>query len=232
MLGGASTVLVVAFVVGCSTAVTDRSSARAASRATTAVDAPIIPTDAYRAGDVRVAIVGDSLTAGGARLLSAGLDKNTWMAYAQGRGIAFVGGFAEGGTTVQYQASQVRPVSDVDVLVLMSGTNDVRLGYRFDRVEKYYRQIVDTIKPKHVIIGAIPPYDRNPDGAATYERALKAYVQHDTDWTFVDPWGFARDGRVYLGGVSNDGIHPTTSGYRLLGANYRAAILKVADAGG
>ncbi|WP_157887548.1 SGNH/GDSL hydrolase family protein [Frondihabitans sp. PAMC 28766] len=176
---------------------------------------------------VRVAIVGDSLTAGGARIIPQdGLDQDTWMTYAEGDGIKWVGGWAMGGTTTQIEAAHVTPIKDVDVLVLMSGTNNVRLHIPFAQAAKYYEQIVDTIKPKKVIIGAIPPYNHDPEGAAVYERQLEKFVRVK-HWNFTDPWGFARDGLVYQAGISNDGIHPTTAGYKIVGREYRDAILQI-----
>lgn len=175
---------------------------------------------------VRVAIVGDSLTAGGGRTIpEEPLDRNTWMTYAQGDGVDWVGGWAKGGTTVQQMAGAVTPIDDVDVLVLMAGTNDVRLHIGFAASARYYDAIVDTIKPKHVIVAAIPPYNLNPAGAAAYERQLEAYVNLK-GWEFVDPWGFARDGLVYVKHTSIDGIHPVTSGYRKVGLYLRGAILQ------
>lgn len=177
---------------------------------------------------VRVAIVGDSLTAGGGRLLSAGLTPNTWMTYAMGSGIDYVGGYAKGGSTIEEQAAAARPVGAVDALVLMSGTNDVRLGIPFDKAAPSYDEVVSTIGAAHVIVAGIPPYDRNPAAAARYEKKLEAFVA-ERGWTFVDPWGFARDGDRYAPGVSQDGIHPTTAGYRQLGENLRRAILDTVD---
>ena len=75
-------------------------------------------------------------------------------------------------------------------------------------------------------IGLLGKSARNPTAAAVYERQLRAYVA-TKGWDFVDPWGFARNGLVYRAGVSADGIHPLTAGYEKLGANYRAAILRV-----
>ncbi|WP_344796578.1 SGNH/GDSL hydrolase family protein [Frondihabitans peucedani] len=178
------------------------------------------------ADPVRVAVVGDSLTAGGGRMLSWGLTPDTWISYAKGDGVDYVGGWAKGGTTVQEQAAHVRPISDVDVLVLMAGTNDVRLHIGFAEAAASYDSIVSTIHAKHVIVGAIPPYDRDPRAAAVYEQQLRRYVA-TKGWDFVDPWGFARDGLRYRAGISVDGIHPVTAGYQRLGENYRAAILRV-----
>jgi lysophospholipase L1-like esterase len=236
-LVGLATASALALLVGCSNAAT--SQPRAESTSSTVAPPISVPTptgttsttdNASLGSDddpVRVAIVGDSLTAGGARILPRdGLDQNTWMTYAQGDGIKWVGGWAMGGTTTQIEAAHVTPVKNVDVLVLMSGTNNVRLHIPFSQAVTYYDQIVKTIRPKHVIIGAIPPYNRDPRGAAAYERQLKRYVLAK-GWDFTDPWRFARDGEVYQAGVSNDGTHPTTAGYKIVGREFRDAILRV-----
>ena len=187
--------------------------------------------DADRDDAVRVAIVGDSLTAGGGRLLSDGLDANTWMTYARGDGVEWVGGWARGGSTIQEQAAAVTPVADVDVLVLMSGTNDVRKGIGFAESAASYDAVVAVVAPRHVVVAAIPPYDRSPAAAAVYQRALERHVL-DKGWTWTDPWGFARDGLVFAAGTSPDGIHPTTAGYQRLGESLRETILDVGGARG
>lgn len=179
-----------------------------------------------RSDPIRLAVVGDSLTAGGARELSWGLTKNTWVSYAKGDGIDFVGGWAKGGTPVEVQAAHVRPISNVDVLVLMSGTNDVRLGESFAQAESSYAEIIATVHPKHVIIGDIPPYDLKPAAAARYAAQLKDWALA-AGYDFYDPWQFARDGQRYVAGVSNDGVHPTTSGYKIVGEEYRDEIFSV-----
>jgi lysophospholipase L1-like esterase len=219
---------------GCSAAVTTASFGSAPSGAPQAA-ASAAPLDGATDADgttdgvtdddaVRVAIVGDSLTAGGGRLLSDGLDANTWMTYARGDGVEWVGGWARGGSTIQEQAAAVTPVADVDVLVLMSGTNDVRKGIGFAESAASYDAVVATIAPEHVVVAAIPPYDRSPAAAAVYQRALERHVLA-RGWTWTDPWGFARDGLVFAAGTSPDGIHPTTAGYQRLGESLRETIL-------
>lgn len=223
--GGLVAVALVA-LAGCSATPSSEPGAGATEsvpQATSTTDAGTLGT---AADPVRVAIVGDSLTAGGGRMLSWGLTPDTWITYAEGDGVDYVGGWAKGGTTVEQQAANVTAIPRVDVLVLMAGTNDVRHGISFAEAEASYDSIVKTLHPKHVIIGAIPPNDRHPQQAAVYERQLKAYVA-TTKWDFVDPWSFARDGLVYRSGTSIDGIHPTTSGYRKIGETFRSAILRV-----
>lgn len=175
---------------------------------------------------IRVAVVGDSLSAGDTGHLSDGLNGNSWMTYAQGDGIVFAGGWAVAGTTVQEQAAAVTPISDVDVLVLMSGTNDVRLGLSFASSAASYDSIVATIHPKHVIIGALPPHDSNPTGATAYERQLAVYAK-SKGWTVFDPWAFARDGDRWNSIYSADGTHPVTYGYMRAGDDFHNAILAV-----
>lgn len=221
--------IVTTLAAGCAAPHATRASGSGSASGSTVAQAAAAPgqTVASGSGGVRVAVVGDSLTAGGGRLLSEGLTADTWMTYAQGDGVDYVGGYAKGGSTVQEQAAAVRPVADVDVLVLMSGTNDVRLGLGFAESAASYDAIVDTIRPKHVVVAAIPPYDRNPAAAARYEAALERYVV-DKGWTFTDPWGFARAGEVFAAGTSLDGIHPTTAGYETLGHELRDVVLDVA----
>ncbi|WP_209561220.1 SGNH/GDSL hydrolase family protein [Frigoribacterium sp. PvP032] len=215
---------------GCSAPATTASFGSAPASAPQAA-ASAVPGDHAADEDrdaVRVAIVGDSLTAGGGRLLSDGLDANTWMTYARGDGVEWVGGYAKGGSTIQEQAAVVTPVADVDVLVLMSGTNDVRKGIGFAESAASYDAVVATIAPRHVVVAAIPPYDRSPAAAAVYQRALERHVL-EKGWTWTDPWGFARDGLVFAAGTSPDGIHPTTAGYQRLGESLRETILDVGD---
>lgn len=213
-------------LAGCSTL--PRSEPNAGGFSTVAPMASGVPAAGGSAAGkgVRVAIVGDSLTAGGGRSLSEGLTANTWMTYANGNGIDYVGGWAVGGTTIQQMAAAVKPIPKVDVLVLMAGTNDVRHDISFADSQASYEKVIATLKPEHVIIGAIPPNDRHPRLAARYEQRLRTYALTQ-GYDFVDPWGFARDGDVYAIGTSLDGIHPTTAGYRTIGLAYRDAIVRV-----
>jgi lysophospholipase L1-like esterase len=219
-LVGAALALV---TTGCSLVVATTASPARVSAAGSA----IVPVTEGDGSGVRVAVVGDSLTAGGGRLLSDGLDADTWMTYAQGDGVEYVGGWARGGSTVEQQAAAVRPIHDVDVLVLMSGTNDVRTGVGFAAARASYESIIDTVDAREVVVAAIPPYDRDPSSAARYERDLERWVA-TTDHVFVDPWLPVRAGEAWAPGASTDGIHPTRAGYERLGRSLREAIL---DAG-
>ncbi|ROQ38313.1 lysophospholipase L1-like esterase [Frondihabitans sp. PhB188] len=214
-------VVAIGLLAGCAT--TPESTPEAVSMA----NATPQPTSGAEGG-IRVAIVGDSLTAGGGRSLASGLTADTWMTYAQGDGIDYVGGWAVGGRTVQQMAEYAAPISKVDVLVLMGGTNDVRKSISFGQTASSYDKVVATMHPKHVIIGAIPPNDRHPVAAEHYQEQLEKYARAK-GWDLVDPWGFARHGLVYATGTTVDGIHPTTAGYKKVGLAFRAAILRVSS---
>ena len=228
----ATAVTLVALLTGCAGGAGGTAPLAGATGAPAVTDASgALPDLDLHGTGVRVAAVGDSLTAGGGRMLSDGLDANTWMTYARGDGLDYVGGWAKGGSTVEEQAAAVTPVEDVDVLVLMSGTNDVRLGVPFEQAAPSYDAVVGTIGAAHVVVAAIPPYDRDPAAAARYGAQLEAYVVR-RGWTYVDPWAWLRDGVLFAPGTTRDGIHPTTAGYERLGLALREAALAVAGRSG
>lgn len=200
-----------------STAGAEPSSASTGSRTPTVAARPI-----------RVAVVGDSLSAGSRGFLGDGLDERTWMTYAQGGRVQYVGGWARAGATPNEMAASVEPVGEVDVLVVLAGTNAVRVGRSLDQERASYDQIVATIAPRHVIVSSIPPYVPKPAGGIRYNRELRGFVQQ-RGWDWFDAWGFARDGNGWKPGYSLDGVHPATDEeYRGLGRAYRWEILDVA----
>lgn len=178
---------------------------------------------------VRLAVVGDSLSAGASRYLGNGLDDGTWITSAEGDDIEFVGGWARSGATPEQMARHVRPVPDVDVLVILAGTNAVRLHRTLAEEASAYRDIVRAVRPRSVLIAALPPYDWQPDAAAAYNRALRELAVAE-GWLWGDPWAFARDGSTWVDGVSADGTHPAgPAQYRRLGGAMRELILRVHD---
>ena len=182
--------------------------------------------------DLRVAVVGDSLSAGRSGFLGNGLDDESWMTYAQGDGIEYAGGWARAGATPDAMAAAVRPVGDVDVLVILAGTNAVRLGKSLDEERSAYERIVETVGARKVIVADLPPYRWRPDAAATYRTALQQFVT-DEGWTWADPWTFARSGSSWAAGVSTDGTHPAGAAeYQQLGGAFRSIILAVGTSAG
>ena len=219
----AAAVVVVPIVLATTSTGSDRSTGRPGG--TTWGPTSPTPSATPDRTPIRVAVVGDSLSAGSTGFLGNGLDGASWMTYAQGGRVEYVGGWAHAGATPEQMAAAVRPIAHVDVLVVLAGTNAVRLGASFEQERSAYDTIVRTVAPRRVIVSSIPPYLPNPQGALRYNRLMRAYVQsHGWDW--FDAWAFARDGDRWKPGFSKDGVHPGShAGYRALGRTFRWEIL-------
>lgn len=175
----------------------------------------------------RLAVVGDSLSAGKTKFLGNGLDDGTWISSAVGQGVEFAGGWARSGATPERMAEHVRPVDDVDILVILAGTNAVRLHKTLAQEAASYRRIVSVVRPRQVLVSAIPPYAWQPTAAERYNRDLRRLAKAE-GWSWGDPWSFARDGRQWKPGVSEDGTHPAgPEQYRALGSSMRSLIDEV-----
>lgn len=177
-------------------------------------------------GPLRVAIVGDSLSAGRSRFLGNGLDDESWMRYADGDGIEFVGGWAKSGATPTQMADAVRPVGHVDVLVVLAGTNAVRAGRTLAQEASAYERIVSVVKPRQVVVSSIPPYRLHAAAALRYNADLQHFTLAHT-WSWADPWSVARVGDDWAPGFSADGTHPAgPEQYAALGDSFRRIILE------
>lgn len=175
---------------------------------------------------LRVAVVGDSLSAGRSHFSGNGLDDESWMTYAEGDGIEYAGGWARSGATPDQMAAAVRPISDVDVLVILAGTNAVRTGKTVADEAPAYEQIVDVVRPKRVVISRIPPYRFHAVAALRYNGDLRGFTESH-GWSWVDPWAVARDGDEWAEGFSTDGTHPAgPAQYEVLGESFRRIILE------
>lgn len=185
-----------------------------------------IAADATPSAPLRVAVVGDSLSAGHSRFLGNGLDEDSWMTYAVGDGIEFVGGWARAGATPEQMADAVRPVGRVDVLVVLAGTNAVLHQETVADTARFYDRITTIVQADRVLVSAIPPYRAHAAEALTYNRDLRALTR-DRGWTWVDPWPAARDGDAWAPGFSTDGVHPAgPRQYAVLGRALRQLILE------
>lgn len=185
-----------------------------------------LAADATPSAPLRVAVVGDSLSAGHSRFLGNGLDEDSWMTYAEGDGIEFAGGWARAGATPEQMADAVRPVGRVDVLVVLAGTNAVLHGETVADTAGSYDRIVDVIQPDRVLVAAIPPYRAHAAAALAYNRDLRVLTR-ERGWTWVDPWPAARSGDTWAPGFSTDGIHPAgPRQYAVLGRAFRQLILE------
>ncbi|WIB12413.1 SGNH/GDSL hydrolase family protein [Curtobacterium sp. MCPF17_052] len=166
------------------------------------------------------------MSAGRSRFLGNGLDDESWMRYAEGDGIEYVGGWAKAGATPSEMAEAVRPVGPVDILVVLAGTNAVRTGRSLAQEASSYERIVSVIKPKRVLISSIPPYRWHAAAALLYNEDLR-HLTLAHGWSWVDPWVVARDGDDWAPGFSTDGTHPAgPEQYAVLGHAMRTIVLE------
>lgn len=178
------------------------------------------------AAPIRVAIIGDSLSAGRSRFLANGLDDESWMRYANGDGIQFVGGWARFGATPTQMSEAVGAIDRVDVLVILAGTNAVRTGKTVADEVPAYERIVSVVRPRRVVISSIPPYRRHPAAALQFNQDLRRLTVAQ-GWIWADPWAIARDGDDWAEGFSADGTHPAgPAQYEVLGESFRRIILE------
>jgi lysophospholipase L1-like esterase len=174
---------------------------------------------------IRVAAVGDSITAGNSPDFAAGqIGDGSWLSYVLGNGVVFGGGWASAGARTPAMLSNVAP-ADVDVLVVLAGTNDITSGANFDIVAENISAIVSTVGAPRVIISAIPPYDLTPDRPVEFNTKLREFAAA-SGWEWVDPMGGIRNGTMYAAGMSPDGIHPNPRAAASIGAAIRVQILR------
>lgn len=181
---------------------------------------PTPPPTAADSPPLRLAIVGDSLSAGRTASIANGLDASTWVSWATDDHLVYAGGWAVAGATTTAMANGITPITDVDVLVILAGTNNVGYGVPWDQTVIDLSRIVETMDARHTVVSAIPPFDRFAAEARDYNLTLSALAA-SRGWDFIDPWVEQRDGDHWATGRSIDGGHPVEDGYRLLGLAIR-----------
>jgi acyl-CoA thioesterase I len=176
---------------------------------------------------VTFAAVGDSISARAEQ--GARFAWQSWTYGAESSTAVYVpGGYAvPGRTTVDMLAGAV-PL-DVDVLVFQGAVNDVNLHYPHPDILDRIAQIVAIADTPHALVSALPPNDRYPAEALTFNAELAAYsAAHG--WTFVDPWTAWRnpDGTYVAGGAWDD-LHPVAATADSAGATLGDALWAIAN---
>lgn len=152
---------------------------------------------------------GDSTTAQG----------SSWLGNVTASDLTNVGGVAVSGATSGAIAAQVAPV-DADVLVVMLGINDLRLGKTRAEVKANIASIVKTVGARRVLLCAIAPCDETDYGSDHLDRRTLGYALNrdlsqmaaDNGWLFAEPWSSVRLlSNGYANGTTADGVHPTAA---------------------
>lgn len=167
-----------------------------------------------------VVIVGDSNTEVNSPDFARGqIGDGTW-AYSTLRssGYYFAGGWAVSGSTSVDQAEGLEEVEDADVLVIMTGTNDLSQGVPFEDTVASLDTMTEKVPTERVVVLAIAPLDN--EGTPTtseFNQSLEALAA-DRGWEFFDALEFLRspDGG-FAEGTSDDGRHFDTDSHRELG---------------
>ncbi len=171
------------------------------------------------AGIQTVAYVGDSLTSPD-RELTVGPNPATWTADVDAhRRLRVIGGWAKYSSTSTVMAQNVTPL-EADILVILSGSNDLIMDVPIEQQAANLDHITATIVTKRVVIVALPPM--NPRAVGAYVEIRNAQLQQlaaDRGWEWFDPWGpysqvyhSAEYGDLHMwatGACIWDGVHPT-----------------------
>ncbi|RBP65504.1 GDSL-like lipase/acylhydrolase family protein [Brevibacterium sanguinis] len=180
-------------------------------------------------GAVRMAAVGDSITAADSIDLAGGRPgPRSWVSHAVGPEVEFVGGWAEWGATTEQMAHGVQGPLDADVLVILAGTNDAgwvgheRIGANLDR-------IAEEAGVGTVVLSSVPPIDSASRSAVELNAHLERFAG-EQGWVWVDAAAALRDdeGERFAPGMSDDGVHPTQQGARVLGEAIGEAVVRAA----
>lgn len=172
-----------------------------------------------------MAAVGDSLTEADSPDIDRGdPGPQSWVSYAIGSDIEFVGGWASWGAPTQAMADAVDIPFDADVLVILAGTNDS--GWTpFEITAANIETIVKTADVEIVVLSSVPPLDGAPENAVQLNRQLEPLAEQN-GWIWVDSAAGLRDGDQFADGMAYDGVHPTETGARVIGEAIREAILE------
>jgi hypothetical protein len=172
-------------------------------------------------GEVRMAVVGDSLSSGSTQRLERldQADAGTWVSTAIGNDrVAYAGGWAQWGSTSIEQAEAVYPVH-CDLLVLLTGTNDIRDDIGFAQQTLDMDRIADVIGAPRVLVLALPPNDKFPEAALGDRNVSLQQYAATRGWDFYDPWTGFREGQRWAAGANLDGdaYHPTDATHAVVG---------------
>lgn len=174
---------------------------------------------------VRMAVVGDSITAADSEHLAGGmLGAQSWVSYAVGEDVAFAGGWAQWGARTAQMADGIAEPFDADVLVILAGTNDAYADDLDAEIGAHLVRIAERAGVDEIVLSSIPPLEPAPDRAEAVNAFLEPFAEQQ-GWIWVDATAGLRDGDGFAPGTSYDGVHLTEAGARIVGGAIADAVL-------
>jgi lysophospholipase L1-like esterase len=191
------------------------------------VAAPVPAPDA-----LHVLVVGDSITEADSPDYDDGeIGPSSWAHFTDSDGVQVLGGWAHAGATtadmlegLSEQRDSGVATATPDTLVIMAGNNDVDAAVPFHTVADNLVAIARSVGARRVVLSTIAPEDAVADAVTDFNARLPELAARQ-GWQLVDPMRGVADGRGhYLPGMSEDAVHPTQRGARLIGTALRAAV--------
>lgn len=180
------------------------------------------PTPEPGAAAIRMAAVGDSITDADSPDFGGGEPgPQSWVSYAVGEDVEFVGGWAVWGASTAQMAQEVEAL-DADVLVILAGTNDAGT-MPHPEITANITTIAEQAGVDDVVLSAVPPIDAAPASATELNESL-ADLARAQDWTWVDTPAGLRAGEQFADGMADDGLHPNEEGAQVLGEGIGEAV--------
>lgn len=170
---------------------------------------------------IRVTFVGDSTSCAG-----------SWVDHVDAANVELVGGCATAGFTSAQLLPTAAAVS-ADVLVVMVGVNDIRLGVSSVTTLANIEAIVTAVGADRVVLSAIVPNNVTDYGSAHINRKEKGEIFNRTlldlaaahGWLFVDPCNeFRKLDNGFKAGTTTDNVHPVESAYALMANRLEGAV--------
>lgn len=182
------------------------------------------------AAPVSFTVLGDSNTTGHSGTLAAGLGSGaSWVAHAQSASVVYAndGWAMDGATSTNAAANAAFHPSD-DWLVIMIGTNDVKLGLSHDTRVAAIGRMIPEVGAQNVLFLATPPQKGHESAEASYNSWFRSYAS-DHGYHYLDPWATVRNksGNWLNSSVTTDGRHGTPATYAIVGAAVLADLTKL-----
>lgn len=178
-------------------------------------------------GAVTVVVVGDSITSMDSPDFDAGeIGPGSWADYADGHGVAILGGWAHpGATTTDMLNALANRTLAADVLVILAGNNDIDHNVSAPVIESRLERIAGMVHARHVVLSTVAPEDAVAAAVEELNSQLPA-LAGARGWLLVDPMSTISDGHGrYRPGMTRDGVHPTPPAARVIGSALHSALV-------